>query len=53
MKSLIEAIVRALVDKPDEIQIKEVIGEHAHVLELRPVPDKDGNYVISKIGATK
>ena len=33
MKQLIEAIVRALVDKPDEVQIKEVIGEHAHVLE--------------------
>ena len=34
MKLLIEAIVHALVDKPDEVQIKEVIGEHAHVLEL-------------------
>ena len=35
MKLLIEAIVKALVDKQDEVQIKEVIGEHAHVLELR------------------
>jgi len=34
VKQLIEAIVRSLVDKPDEVQIKEVIGEHAHVLEL-------------------
>ncbi len=34
MKSLIMAIVQALVDKPAEVQIKEVIGEHAHVLEV-------------------
>ena len=26
MKQLIEAIVKALVDKPEEVQIKEVIG---------------------------
>ena len=35
MKQLIIQIVQALVDKPDEVQIKEVIGDHAHVLELR------------------
>ena len=35
MKSLVTAIVQALVDKPDEVQIKEVVGDHAHVLELR------------------
>jgi predicted RNA-binding protein YlqC (UPF0109 family) len=50
MKSLIEAIVRALVDKPDEVQIKEVIGEHAHVLELR-VAKEDLGKVIGKGGA--
>ena len=50
MKQLIEAIVRALVDKPDEVQIKEVIGEHAHVLELRVAKDDLGK-VIGKGGA--
>ncbi len=50
MKQLIEAIVRALVDKPDEVQIKEVIGEHAHVLELR-VAKEDLGKVIGKGGA--
>ena len=35
MKQLIEDIIRSLVDKPEEVQIKEVIGDHAHVLELR------------------
>jgi predicted RNA-binding protein YlqC (UPF0109 family) len=50
MKALIEAVVRALVDKPDEVQIKEVIGEHAHVLELR-VAKEDLGKVIGKGGA--
>jgi uncharacterized protein len=50
MKSLIMAIVQALVDKPDEVQIKEVIGEHAHVLELR-VAKEDLGKVIGKGGA--
>ena len=50
MKPLIEAIVKALVDKPDEVQIKEVIGEHAHVLELR-VAKEDLGKVIGKGGA--
>jgi predicted RNA-binding protein YlqC (UPF0109 family) len=50
VKSLIMAIVQALVDKPDEVQIKEVIGEHAHVLELR-VAKEDLGKVIGKGGA--
>ena len=50
VKQLIEAIVQALVDKPDEVQIKEVIGEHAHVLEL-VVAKEDLGKVIGKGGA--
>jgi hypothetical protein len=50
MKSLIMAIVQSLVDKPEEVQIKEVIGEHAHVLELR-VAKEDLGKVIGKGGA--
>src|SRR5215470_12720092 len=50
MKQLIQAIVQALVDKPDEVQIKEVIGEHAHVIELR-VAKEDLGKVIGKGGA--
>lgn len=50
MKPLIEAIVHALVDKPEEVQIKEVIGDHAHVLELR-VAKEDLGKVIGKGGA--
>ena len=50
MKQLVEDIVRALVDKPSEIEIKEVIGEHAHLLELR-VAKEDLGKVIGKGGA--
>jgi predicted RNA-binding protein YlqC (UPF0109 family) len=51
MKQLISEIVKALVDKPDEVQIKEVIGEHAHVLELS-VAKEDLGKVIGKQGRT-
>jgi hypothetical protein len=50
MKQLIEDIVKALVDRPDEVQIKEVIGDHAHVLELS-VSKEDLGKVIGKGGA--
>ncbi len=50
MKPLIMAIIESLVDKPEEIQIKEVIGDHAHVLELR-VAKEDLGKVIGNGGA--
>jgi len=50
VKHLIEEIVKSLVDQPDEVQIKEVVGEHAHVLELR-VAKEDLGKVIGKGGA--
>ena len=50
MKQLIEDIVKSLVDQQEQVQIKEVIGEHAHVLELR-VAKEDLGKVIGKGGA--
>ena len=50
MKQIIEDIVKSLVDQQDQVQIKEVIGEHAHVLELR-VAKEDLGKVIGKGGA--
>ena len=47
---LVENIVRSIVDCPDEIRIKEVVGEHAHVLELT-VAKEDVGKVIGKGGA--
>jgi len=50
MKDLVIAIVQALVDKAEEVEIKEVVGQHAHVLELR-VAKEDLGKVIGKHGA--
>ncbi len=50
MKPLIMAIVQSLVDRPEEVQIKELVGEHAHVFELR-VAKEDMGKVIGKNGA--
>jgi len=35
MKELLEAIAKALVDNPDQIQIRVIEGEQVTVLELR------------------
>ncbi|QPJ61926.1 MAG: KH domain-containing protein [Candidatus Nitronauta litoralis] len=51
MKELIEVIVKALVDFPDQVDIQEVEGEKTTVLELR-VAKEDLGKVIGKQGKT-
>jgi predicted RNA-binding protein YlqC (UPF0109 family) len=51
MKELVELIARALVDRPDEVNVKEIEGSQATVLELR-VADGDLGKVIGKQGRT-
>jgi predicted RNA-binding protein YlqC (UPF0109 family) len=51
MKQLIEYITKALVDKPDEVVVREVVGEKTTVYELR-VGDGDLGKVIGKHGRT-
>lgn len=51
MKELVEAIARALVDNPDQVQVKAVEGEQVTVLELRVHPDDLGK-VIGRQGRT-
>lgn len=51
MKNLILTMVKALVDKPDEVELQEVIGEKTTVLELR-VAKEDLGKVIGKQGKT-
>jgi predicted RNA-binding protein YlqC (UPF0109 family) len=51
LKELIEFIARALVDKPDEVQVAEIAGEQTVVLELRVAKDDLGK-VIGKQGRT-
>ncbi|MBI3448435.1 MAG: KH domain-containing protein [Acidobacteria bacterium] len=51
MKELLELIARALVDKPEEVVVSEVVGEQTTVLELRVAPDDLGK-VIGRQGRT-
>jgi predicted RNA-binding protein YlqC (UPF0109 family) len=51
MKELIEAIAKALVDNPDQVQVRTVEGEQVTVLELRVHPTDLGK-VIGKQGRT-
>ncbi len=51
MKALVEVIVKALVDKPDEVKVTEVTGTNVNVLELRVDKDDVGK-VIGKKGQT-
>ena len=49
MKELIEKIAKALVDKPDEVEVKEIKGEYTSVLELK-VAKEDVGKIIGKEG---
>lgn len=51
MKQLIEMLARALVDKPDEVEVIEVEGEQTTVIELK-VAKEDLGKVIGKQGRT-
>ena len=51
MKELIEAMAKALVDRPEEVAVKEVEGERTTVFELR-VATTDLGKVIGKQGKT-
>ncbi len=51
MRDLINVIAKALVDFPDQVEIREVEGEKTTVLELR-VAKEDLGKVIGKQGKT-
>jgi uncharacterized protein len=51
MKTLVEYIVRSLVDQPDQVTVREVDSERAVVYELRVAHDDLGK-VIGKHGRT-
>jgi predicted RNA-binding protein YlqC (UPF0109 family) len=51
MKEFLEFIIKHLVDKPNEVQVKEVDGERTVVYELR-VGQGDMGKVIGKHGKT-
>lgn len=51
MKELILFIAKALVDRPEDVQVMEIKGEKTTVLELR-VAQEDLGKVIGKEGRT-
>ncbi len=51
MKELIETMVRALVDRPEEVVVNEIAGEQAVIYEIK-VADQDIGKVIGKQGRT-
>ena len=51
MKELVESIARALVDHPDDVQVRSVEGSQVTVLELRVHPQDLGK-VIGRQGRT-
>ncbi len=51
MKDLIAYIAKALVDKPEDVLVSEIVGEQTSVIELR-VAKEDLGKVIGKQGKT-
>ena len=49
MRELIEIMAKALVEHPDQVQVNEIAGEHASVIELRTAKEDIGK-VIGKRG---
>jgi predicted RNA-binding protein YlqC (UPF0109 family) len=45
MKELLEAIAKALVDNPDQVQVRAIEGEEVTVLELRVHPNDLGKVI--------
>ena len=51
MKDLIANIAKALVDKPEEVEVTEIEGEQTSVIELK-VAKEDLGKIIGKQGRT-
>ena len=51
MKELVTVMAKSLVDKPDEVEIREVEGDVTTILELKVAKDDLGK-VIGKQGKT-
>lgn len=49
MKDLVEVIAKALVDKPEEVKVREIKGDKSIIIELSVAPEDVGK-VIGKQG---
>jgi hypothetical protein len=51
MKELVEAIAKALVDYPDQVQVRAIEGKGITIFELRVAPSDTGK-IIGRQGRT-
>ena len=51
LRDLVEYMAKSLVDKPDEVEVNEIVGEQTTVVELKVSKDDLGK-VIGKQGRT-
>lgn len=51
MKELLEYIIKAIVQKPEEVEVREVEGTNSVILEVKVAPEDRGR-VIGKQGQT-
>lgn len=51
LKDVVEFMVKSLVDHPDQVEVKEVVGEQTTIIELK-VAKQDLGKVIGKQGKT-
>lgn len=51
LRDLVEFMAKSLVDKPDEVEVNEIVGEQTTVVELK-VSKEDLGKVIGKQGRT-
>ncbi len=48
MRELIETMAKALVEYPDQVNVSEIAGEHALVIELRTAKEDLGKIIGKK-----
>ena len=51
MENLVKYIAEALVDHPEQVEVKSIVGENSIIIELKVAPDDVGK-VIGKGGQT-
>ena len=45
MKELVEYIAKYLVDKPEQVDVKEVDGDSLNVIEVKTAPEDSGKVI--------
>ena len=48
MRELVEIMAKALVDNPDQLEVREIVGRDTLVIELRPAREDIGKIIGKK-----